>query len=430
MSMKPETFCLFLFVLLIQTTSLFAGDDLHIGGYLQTGNRFVLEGSKLTWNENRLNLKLSAGDRIDYSLYSEVQLRKFGHTEEDSSMAYVELSEAYLDLYSFPSKSVDIRLGRQMINWGTADGINPTGNICPDDLEMLLDFGNHLGVDAIKGTYYASSATFECVYVPTFTPARLPPSEYAGALVSAFSSGIDLPPGVSLEGFTQQSEVPDNDLRESSQFAMKLATFARGFDLSLSYYYGRDDLPLPGSISLQDSVIILIYPRLQVIGADFAGSIGSVGFWGEGGLFLPEEVLLEMPGVPPLVIQENTPYTRFVVGNDYTFRNGIYVNAQVFHGFVHERGSENLNDYLAFRVEQDAMGDKLTIVPISVLFSVSDWEDPQENYGVAYVPELRYRPIDNVEMTMNCSILHGEGTNMFSQLGNLDDIFLKVRASF
>ncbi len=428
MCIKPAT--LFLLISLILTTSLFAGDDLHIGGYLQTGNRFVLEGSELTWNESRLNLKLSAGNRSDYSLYSEVQLRKFGHVEEDSSMACVELSEAYMDLYSFPSSSMDIRLGRQIINWGTADGINPTSNICPDDLEMLLDFGNHLGVNAFKGTYYASSATFECVYIPTFTPARLPPPEYAAALVSAYSSGMDLPPGVSLEGFTQQDELPYNDLGESSQFAVKLATFARGFDLSLSYYYGRDDLPLPGALSLQDSVITLIYPRLQVIGGDFAGSLGSAGFWGEGGLFLPEEVLLEIPGLPSVVIQESDPYTRFVAGSDYTFRNGVYVNAQVLHGFLHERGSDNLNDYLAFRVEQDAMGDKLTIIPISVLLSVSDWEAPEENYGVAYVPELRYKPVDNVEMTVSCSVLHGEGDNMFSQLGDLDDLFLKVRASF
>ncbi|MCD6587298.1 MAG: hypothetical protein J7K88_01965 [Candidatus Fermentibacteraceae bacterium] len=28
------------------------------------------------------------------------------------------------------------------------------------------------------------------------------------------------------------------------------------------------------------------------------------------------------------------------------------------------------------------------------------------------------------------SVLYGEGENMFSQLGDLDDLFLKVRASF
>lgn len=430
MCIKPATLCLFLLIPLILTSSLFAGDDLHLGGYVQTGNRFVLEGSEFTWNENRLNIKLSAGNRSDYGLYSELQFRKFEHLEDDSSRDDVELSEAYLDLYSFPSSSVDIRLGRQIINWGTADGINPTGNVCPDDFEMLLDLGNHLGVNAFKGTFYGSSATLECVFIPTFTPARLPPPEYAGALLSAFSSSMSLPPGVSLEGFTQQDQLPGNDLEESSQFAIKLGTFTRGFDLSLSYYYGRDDLPVPASLSLEDSVITLVYPGMQVIGADFAGAIGSAGFWGEGGLYFPEKVVFAVPGLLEEVMLEDDPYVRYAVGSDYTFRNGIYVNAQVLHGFLHERGTENLNDYLAFRVEQDIMNDKLTMIPISVLLSVSDWDDPESNYGLAWVPELGYRPVDNVEMTVSCSVLHGEGDNIFNSLGDLDDVYLKVRASF
>ena len=424
------------------TSALFAQENLSIGGYVQTETHVNIDDLELTWNENRLNLKLSAGNFMDYGLFSEVQFRGFGYVKTDSismlqgledSGAYpggVELREAYLDLYSFPFSSTDFRLGRQIINWGAADALNPTSNISPDNLEILLNFGEHLAVDAFQGTYYGSRANLTCVFVPAFTPARLPPPGYSSALFSAFSSGMSLPPGVSLEGFTQQIELPDRDLDESSQYAFKLSTFMHGFDLSLSYYYGRYDLPIPSTISMTDSVITLIYPKVQIIGSDFAGAIGSVGIWGEGAVFFPEEVLLDIPGLSVEEMLKDEPYIRFIAGCDYTFGNGVYLNSQVLHGFLHELGRENLNDYLTFRIERDFLNSKLSLVPVSFAISVSDWDEPKENYGLAYVPELTYRPVDNVEITFGGAVLHGEGDNLFRQLNDRDELYLKARASF
>lgn len=433
---------LFFVLPVVWTSVLFAQENLSIGGYVQTENHVAFDDKELTWSENRLNLKLSAGNFVDYGLFSEVLFRGFGYVKIDSvsmlqgleqSGSYpggIELREAYLDLYSFPLSSVDLRLGRQIINWGTADALNPTSNISPDNLEILLDFGEHLGVDAFQGTYYGSRANLTCVFIPTFTPARLPPPSYSSALLSAFSSGLSLPPGVSLEGFTQQVELPKRDLDESSQYAIKLSSFMYGFDLSLSYYNGRYDLPTPCAISMPDSMITLIYPKVQIIGGDFAGAIGSVGIWGEGAVFFPEEVLLDIPGLPVEEMLKDESYVRFIAGCDYTFENGVYVNTQVFHGFLHEQGRKNLNDYLTFRVERDFLNSKLTLVPVSFALSVSDWDDPTENYGLAYVPELTYRPFDNVEITFGGSVLHGEGDNLFRQLNDRDELYMKARASF
>ncbi len=430
------------FVLTVCTSTLFALENLSIGGYVQTENHVGFDDLELTWNENRLNMKLSAGNFMNYGLYSEVQLRGFGYVEIDSvsmlqgleqSGSYpggVELREAYLDLYSFPISSVDLRLGRQIINWGSADALNPTSNISPDNLEILLDFGEHLAVDGFQGTCYGSHLNLTCVFVPTFTPARLPPPSYSSALLSAFSSGMSLPPGISLDGFVQQIELPERNLDESSQYAVKLSSFMHGFDLSVSYYYGRYDLPIPCAISMTDSVITLIYPEVQVIGGDFAGAIGSVGIWGEGAMFFPEEVLLDIPGLPAEEMLKDEPYVRFIAGCDYTFGNGVYVNMQALHGFLHEQGRDNLNDYLTFGVERDFLNSKLTLVPVSFAISVSDWDDFAENYGVAYVPELTYRPFDNVELTFGGAVLHGEGENLFRQLNERDELFLKARASF
>ena len=79
------------------------------------------------------------------------------------------------------------------------------------------------------------------------------------------------------------------------------------------------------------------YPRMQVIGVDFAGSLGDLGFWGEDALFIPEDfVMKKITPTPngPVEIQDtllssDEPYFKFVLGTDYTFKNGIYLNLSI-----------------------------------------------------------------------------------------------------
>jgi len=49
------------------------------------------------------------------------------------------------------TSTLDIRIGRQRIAWGTADKLNPTDNLNPDDLEDIFDFGKHLDSNIVGG---------------------------------------------------------------------------------------------------------------------------------------------------------------------------------------------------------------------------------------------------------------------------------------
>ena len=51
----------------------------------------------------------------------------------EGSIEAVKLDEAYADFYL---RNTDIRIGRQVVSWGTADGINPTNYINPSDLSL------------------------------------------------------------------------------------------------------------------------------------------------------------------------------------------------------------------------------------------------------------------------------------------------------
>lgn len=181
-----------------------------------------------------------------------------------------------------------------------------------------------------------------------------------------------------------------------------------------------------------------VYPRIQVIGADMAGSIGSIGIWAEGALFFASKVYnyitLPDPELGMVTRQEvaldNKPYFKYVVGGDYTFKSGWYINAQYMHGFIHERGSANLNDYFLMRLEKKYMHDAIKVVPFGVALTIPDWGDIENNFGIAGGPELDYYPIDALEISLGAYLIDGKGQNIFAQVKDLDEVFVKVTYVF
>ena len=437
-------------ILIAIFSNSYAQADFSINGFLKTDKRMLTNDNYFTWNENQLGLKFEGSYSGNYHLYSEVCLKGLGFPEvsqtadlQEKDNIYkweLEFRETYLDLYQFGLQDLDVRIGRQVITWGTADKLNPTSNICPEDLEDVFNFGEQSGVNSILATYYLGDFTFSGVYVPTFTPAVLPSGIYASALATP----MEFPEGMTLNVFSDTIILPEQKFTESSQAAFKLGTNLFDYDLSLSYYYGRDDLPLLNKVIISpvdtlgtvDASVEMIYPKMQVIGADFAGSLLNVGIWGEAALTIPEKIMLSTDlsalgmGTQETIALDDDPYCKFVLGGDYTFKNGIYLNTQYLHGFVHERGNDDLNDYLTFRFEKKFFNNELKIVPIGGAVSVTDWDDYENNYGLVINPELSFLPYDNIEMILGAFILDGKGSNMFSSLKDNDEVYFKAKVSF
>lgn len=359
-------------ILIAIFSNSYAQADFSINGFLKTDNRMLTDDNSFTWNENQLGLKFEGSYSNKYHFFSEVRLRGFGFSEiyrtvdlQSKDKVYkweLEFREAYLDLYQFGLQDLDVRIGRQIITWGTADRLNPTSNICPEDLEDVFNFGEQSGVNSVLTTYYWKDFTFSGVYVPTFTPAVLPSGVYASALAEP----MELPAGMTLRKYSDRIILPEQKLTESSQAGFKVGTNLFDYDLSLSYYYGRDDLPLLNKVTISPVDTLgtvnvaaeMIYPKMQIIGADFAGSLFDVGIWGEAALTIPDEIEMQTivgDSITKSIALKNDPYCKFVIGGDYTFKNGIYLNTQFLHGFINERGNDNLNDYLTYRIEKNSL---------------------------------------------------------------------------
>lgn len=455
--MKKHTLFLVLGLLLISIPCFLLSQEsttateVKWNGYLQTDNRLRLKGDDgFSWQEYRLDLKIEVKPSEKVHFYSEVWLRSFGFTAAQNSSDLADKSkvsplsldfqEAYIDLYGFLLDNLDIRIGRQRIAWGTADKLNPTDNLNPDDLEDIWDFGRHLGSNGLKASYYLKDYTFSFIFIPTSTPAVLPKGDWASAL----SSPMELPTGLILGNYSDKIISPKNNFKESSITGVKISKNLFGYDLSLSYVYGRDDLPLVKKVTFtptttQGEVDIeseLIYPRLHIAGIDMAGAIANVGVWAEAAVFFPEKIKMTTDlsalglGIQESIALDDKPYVKYVVGADYTFKSGIYINVQYLHGFIHERGNGNLNDYFMFGLEKKFFNDKLKIIPITGGIVISDFKDIKNNYALILTPEITYYPVDNAEISLGARWINGKNTTSFGRVKDKDELYLKLKYSF
>jgi hypothetical protein len=448
------------FVFMLNINNVKAQDDnkLKVSGELLTDQRFLLESpNNWAWNENRLTLKLNKKISGNSKFYSEVWLRNMGLPQISSSADLynkgivdpynLEVREAYVQLFGFLTKNLDIKIGRQRITWGTADKLNPTDNLNPYDLEDVLDFGRHRGSDAISFDYYFNSEfSLQGAIIPFFQPANMP----VGIFATALTPSMEMPPGLTLMGFSDNVNMPKYNLAESTTAGLKFKGFAAGFDFSLSYVWGRDGMPIAtyntftpvdtmGGISIHSD---LAFTRTHIFGADMAGSIGGVGVWAEAAAFLPEnEVVMTndlsamYPSSPVPVTQDSTvlekeAYIKFIIGADYNFANGSYLNFQYMHGFINERGNDNLNDYFFLQYQMKFFDDVLKFTPLAGGFIVSDWDDIENNYAIIYAPELSDMATDKAEIILSTAIFDGKGDNMFASMTDYNMFMFKVKYSF
>ncbi len=433
-------------------------NPLRIYGEFFSDQRILIqEPYDWVWNENRLNFKLDKSFGGKSKFHTEIWVRNFGLPKFYSASDLYnkgiidpvdfEIREAYVELYGFLFKNLDIKIGRQRIAWGTGDRLNPTDNLNPYDLEDILDFGRHRGSDALNLNYYLTNDfSLQAVYIPFFRPANMP----VGVFAEALTPPMELPPPLILNSVNDTLLTPRYNLAESSVLGFKFKGFALGFDFSLSYVWGRDGIPISTyntliPINLIGAVDVnaeLSFTRNHIFGADLAGSIGSVGVWAEVAVFLPDyEVIMTTdysalvpeplrPMTVDSLVLKKEPYLKFIVGTDYTFRNGLYLNFQYLHGFINERGKGEMNDYFFIGLDKTFFNDKLKIVPLAGAFIISDWKDIKNNYSLIYVPEIEYRATDNVLLSLRAALFTGKGSNVFVQLNDYNMLMFKMIFSF
>ncbi|MBC7922592.1 MAG: hypothetical protein H7Z75_16040 [Ferruginibacter sp.] len=379
-------------------------------------------------NQGILQLEINSALSKKITFFGGVELRE---DVADRSRNRVFLDESYVNFFL---KNLDLRLGKQIITWGRADGINYTNNLNPVDYSDLLDTEDEtMGVFALRSKYYLKAWTLEGIVVPVFTPSILPQSnspwfrDLPAAVPHPYDSSKTIP--VSYDPLL--TLLPRRDWR-SAQWAGRIAKTIAGLDFSVSYYRGFNDLPrfrqLPPRFS-PDSVRVVIqaeFNRWQIWGADLAASLGKFELRGEGAYFIPKA-----GATNELVIDK--PYFQYVVGIDRTFSDAIGSNAVfVLLQWIQEvnttdvtYSSQDLNHLfqrsVAARIEC-GLGNygKLSVQGIYNL-------KPKDYY---LRPVFTYQISDGLNATVMADILGGRPEGFFGSYGNNNRIQARLKYNF
>jgi len=424
-----------------------------LGGFLRLDRRFALSKDSATITDfyNRFRPELSVGVDPQLYIFVSLDLRFYDFATaasttdlEDPERHFptsMTLWEAYVRLSDFLVDGLDLTVGKQRIQWGTADELNPTDQLNAYDFSDLTDFTARIPTWAARFEYYLGEYRLEAVWLPTVHPPLLPRgggSLFAGGEAATTADGAT----IALE---DHLEFPSRRLANSG-FAVKLSGYAAGFDYSLSYFDGFDGLPVPRRVELAPRQgasasglagdMWLTFAKSRTIGADFATEKGGVGIWGEGAVVFPQEVPLVTvvrsgtdSTVETGVALEGRPYFKSTVGLDYTFPGGWYGNAQWVHGLFLERGAGNLHDYLAGRLEKKLLREELRITVGGVL-EIARWSEISGNFGYGVFPEVIYSPLDNFEMVAGAFLVEGRGESQFGAWDTADQMYLRVNVNF
>jgi hypothetical protein len=198
--------------------------------------------------------------------------------------------------------AVDVRLGKQEIRWGRADGFNPTDNLVPYDYLNIVE-EERIPVPAVKADAYIGDTHLEASWLPWFTPTRLPllNQRWFPRLPTSTKAPLG-PAGEEVDvDLTFQDGHIDFLARTfgNGQWGVRWNQVVRGGEVSISYFDGFDDFPffrpstaiLPVLTPRRQALVSLDreYHPTQVFGADFASGLGPFGMRGELAYFDVEQ---------------------------------------------------------------------------------------------------------------------------------------------
>jgi hypothetical protein len=167
-------------------------------------------------------------------------------------------------------------VGKQFIRWGKADIINPTDRFAPRDFLNVVD-SEFLAVTGARAAVTTGAETFEGVWIPRFTPSRIPllderwtvvPPETAGFRILDAGDGAELPRG--------------------SQTGLRWSHTGAAFESSVSFYDGFNNLPNidPRLIGQPPAIeVTRVYPAIRSYGGDAAVPLRWLTIKGEASYF-------------------------------------------------------------------------------------------------------------------------------------------------
>ncbi|MBI3911348.1 MAG: hypothetical protein HY320_10505 [Armatimonadetes bacterium] len=233
------------------------------------------------------------------------------------SSAHVDLREGYL---TWHGRSLDLRIGKQIITWGVGDLIFLT-DLFPKDWVSFITGApiEYLkkGSTAVKANYYLDDWSLEAIFIPTFQRDTFPIGEKLTHFVpfpEATASRLVLPPRTLA----------------NAELALRASRMIGGYSTSLYLFRGTD--PMPSFHFDPATTTVTVRPhRLNMVGASAQGDLRGTLLSGEFAYYDTED----SAGTDPEIAN---PSLNLLLAAERVLRDKRTASVQLFFGDMLHHG--------------------------------------------------------------------------------------------
>ena len=337
----------------------------------------------------------------------------------DDNRLELDLRQIYVDLYF---SWMDLRIGRQQVVWGKADGVFITDVVSPKDLSefLLPDFEEiRLGVTAVRADFYIGEHTIELIWVPIFTPTRMPGQG------SMWRPDSALPTGAVMDGGRQDVPLA---MKNGEVFARYSVMSSWGDLEFVGAWMWDDDPAMHRTMTMeaetgQPSVTITPqHHRLPMGGASFSTAVGPFVLKTEAAYYHGKKYQTEDPAAPDGLVEKS--YIHSMVGASvkiWEINTGLqYIQRAIID---HDRGqvTEQFEHTMTVQLSMDFLRETLHVSLFSYI-GIEPW-------NALVRPTISYDFPGGIQALLGTNLFFGdEGT--FGQFDANDMVYAKVKYSF
>ncbi len=362
--------------------------------------------------ENRLQV-----DLFSYPDWGDIKVKGdvFGDLVEEQ--ADFDLREA--NIFLRPNDFMDVKVGRQILTWGTGDLIF-INDLFPKDWQSFFIGRDNEYLkapsDAAKVSLFGDLANLDIVYTPQFDPDRF----IDGSRLSYWNLNLNRLAGRDAVVYTDQ---PNGWFRDS-EIAARLYKNINNYEFALYGYRGYWKSPVGQNAAMNQA----IFPDLNVYGSSVRGAIGKgignleVGYYESADDLSGKNRLIENSQMRYLVGYTQEIAKEFTAGVQYYVEQMLDYSQykdNLLSGPVRDRDRH----LITLRLTKLLMNQNLRC-SLFTYFSPSDKD-------VHMRPSINYKVDDNLAMEIGANIFFGDYPHtFFSQFQNNTNMYIGMRYSF
>lgn len=378
------------------------------GGYRLQNDKYEKDMSIM---ENRLQL-----DSYSFFDWGDITVRGDAYGDLVEEQAEFDLREASFFARPADSDYMDLKIGRQILTWGTGDLVF-INDLFPKDWQSFF-IGRDTEYlkapsDAAKISLFSEQVNLDIAFTPQFDPDRF----IDGSRISYWNSNLARLAG---EDAIVHTDKPDRWFKDY-EIAARLYKNIKNYELAIYGYQGYWKSPGGQNVAMTQA----IFPDLNVYGASVRGVVGKGIGNAEIGYYDSTD---DSSGKDPLI---NNSEMRYLVGYTQEIGKNFTIGLQYY--------IEQMMDYCDYRDTANTREEfrHLTTIRLTKLLmnqnlqcSLFAYYSPSDKDSYLR-PNINYKVSDNTTVEIGGNVFLGDYPHtFFSQFQDNTNIYMGYRYSF